>query len=105
MVIERADVLLALVAVYAVLSVVALVLYRVDKRAAQRGAWRTRESTLHLVALLGGWPGALAGRRLLRHKTRKQPFVRVLWLTVAANVAGSAALVLAAPYVLGSASG
>ncbi|GAA4087227.1 DUF1294 domain-containing protein [Nocardioides kongjuensis] len=105
MVIERTDVLLGLAAAYVVLSLVALVLYRADKRAAQRGEWRTRESTLHLVALLGGWPGALAGRRLFRHKTRKQPFVAVLWLTVATNCAGSLVLLLAAPYGLGSISG
>ena len=100
MVIERTDVLVALAAAYAGLSLVALVLYRADKRAAQRGEWRTRESTLHLVALLGGWPGALAGRRLFRHKTRKQPFVTVLWLTVVTNCAGAAVLLLAAPYGL-----
>ncbi|TQK69226.1 MULTISPECIES: DUF1294 domain-containing protein [unclassified Nocardioides] len=102
MVIERADVLLTLAATYGVLSLVALVLYRADKRAAQDGEWRTRESTLHLVALLGGWPGALAGRRLFRHKTRKQPFVTVLWLTVVTNVAGAATLLLAAPVDLGA---
>ena len=26
------------------------------------------------MALVGGSPGAYAGRRLFRHKTRKQPF-------------------------------
>ncbi|MBM7516799.1 DUF1294 domain-containing protein [Nocardioides nitrophenolicus] len=84
--------LLALAASYVVLSVVSLALYGADKRAARRGTWRTRESTLHLVALAGGWPGALAGRRLFHHKTRKQPFVAVLWLTVVLNCAGVAAL-------------
>jgi uncharacterized membrane protein YsdA (DUF1294 family) len=103
--IERTDVLLALAAAYVLLSLVALVLYRADKRAAQRGAWRTRESTLHLVALLGGWPGALAGRRLFRHKTRKQPFVTVLWLTVVTNCAGALVLLLAAPYAVGGLAG
>jgi uncharacterized membrane protein YsdA (DUF1294 family) len=104
-VIERADVLLTLAATYGVLSLVALVLYRADKRAAQDGEWRTRESTLHLVALLGGWPGALAGRRLFRHKTRKQPFVTVLWLTVATNCAGALVLLLSAPYAVGGLAG
>lgn len=102
MVIERTDVLLAAASAYVALSLVAFVLYRADKRAAQRGAWRTRESTLHLVALLGGWPGALAGRRVFRHKTRKQPFVTVLWLTVLANCAVVAWLFVTAPLDLGS---
>ncbi len=100
MVIERTDVALAMAGAYAALSLFALVLYRADKRAAQRGQWRTHESTLHVVALLGGWPGALAGRRLFRHKTRKQPFVTVLWLTVVTNCAGVAVLLLAAPFTV-----
>jgi uncharacterized membrane protein YsdA (DUF1294 family) len=95
-VIERGDVLLALATASVLLSLVALFLYRADKRAAQRGTWRTRESTLHLVALLGGWPGALVGRRLFRHKTRKQPFVTILWLTVVAHCAGAVSLLVAA---------
>jgi uncharacterized membrane protein YsdA (DUF1294 family) len=45
-----------------------------DKRQAQMGARRTRESTLLWMAFLGGTPGAYCGRRLFRHKTRKQPF-------------------------------
>lgn len=38
------------------MSLVAVVLYRRDKSAALRGAWRTPESTLHVVSVLGGWP-------------------------------------------------
>ena len=45
------------------------------------------ESTLHLLDLACGWPGGLAARHLLRHKTRKQPFRAVFWLTVVANCA------------------
>jgi uncharacterized membrane protein YsdA (DUF1294 family) len=48
-----------------------------DKQAARNNAWRVSESTLLLLALAGGGPGAFAGQRLLRHKTRRQPF-RVL---------------------------
>jgi len=77
---------LALVAWYAVASVAAFVMYGRDKAAAEQGRWRTPELTLHLVALAGGWPGALLGQRVFRHKTRKQPFRAIFWLTVVANL-------------------
>ena len=62
-------------------------LYRHDKRAAQGGRTRTRERTLHLVDLLGGWPGGLLAQDRLRHKTRKGAFQLVFWATVALNCA------------------
>lgn len=70
---------------YAVFSVIAYVAYAVDKRAAERGTWRTKEATLHLLALLGGWPGALIAQRVFRHKTRKASFQAVYWTTVGLN--------------------
>ncbi|MCW2867562.1 MAG: DNA-binding protein [Marmoricola sp.] len=79
---------------YLATSVLTAGAYGVDKAAAQQGAWRTRESTLHLLALLGGWPGALLARQAWHHKTVKQPFVTVLWLTVALNGAALAAYAL-----------
>lgn len=60
--------------------------YALDKAAARRGGRRVPEATLHLLALCGGWPGALLARRLLRHKTAKFGFTLGLWLTVAANL-------------------
>jgi len=41
---------------------------------------------LHLLSLLGGWPGALIGQGLFRHKTSKQSFQFMFWLTVAINI-------------------
>ena len=70
---------------YAVLSFALFLLYGADKSAAQRGSRRTPEATLHVVALLGGWPGGLVARQMFHHKTRKQPFVTVFWCTVALN--------------------
>ena len=75
------------------LSLLAYFMYWVDKSAAQRGGKRTPESTLHLASLAGGWPGALIAQQQFRHKTIKQPFQSVFWVTVALNVAAVAWLV------------
>lgn len=69
------------------MSVLTFAVYALDKSAAQQGRWRTREQTLHLLAFAGGWPGAMAAQRLLRHKSRKASFRAVFWFTVVANVA------------------
>lgn len=45
-----------------------------DKKFAESGARRIAESTLLGWALLGGAAGSFAASRLVRHKTRKQPF-------------------------------
>ena len=71
--------------VYVVMSGVAIFMYAFDKSAAERGRRRTPENTLHLVALLGGWPGAFLAQDLFRHKSRKVEFQVVFWMTVLAN--------------------
>ncbi|GHA03365.1 DNA-binding protein [Arenicella chitinivorans] len=63
-------------------SVVNYLVYWQDKRAAQLNLWRTREKTLHLLALFGGWPGALFAQRQLRHKSRKTRFQIIFWVSV-----------------------
>ena len=78
---------------YAGLSVVTFALYAKDKAAARHDEPRTPEDTLHTLALLGGWPGALYARQLFRHKSSKRSFSRVFWLTVVLNVAALAWLV------------
>ena len=70
---------------YMVASLITFIVYAVDKSAAQKGAWRTQESTLHLLSLVGGWPGALLAQQKLRHKSKKQSFRTVFWLTVLLN--------------------
>lgn len=72
---------------YLAVSLLTFVMYALDKAAARRDTWRTRESTLHLLALLGGWPGALIAQQKLRHKTSKSAFRLVCWLTVVLNCA------------------
>ena len=69
----------------AALSLLTYVVYAVDKGAAQRNDQRIPEKNLHLLALLGGWPGALLAQQHLRHKSIKQPFQKVFWFTVVMN--------------------
>lgn len=76
-----------LLGLYGFFSTMLFVVYGADKSAARTGRWRTPEATLHLLALLGGWPGGLIAQRVYRHKTKKQPFQFVFWCTVTLNCA------------------
>ena len=58
----------------AVVNLAAFALMGVDKRRAERGAWRIPERTLFLPAILGGSPGAILGMQMFRHKTRHRQF-------------------------------
>ena len=67
-------------------SVVCFAAYALDKSAAQSHRRRTREDTLLLLGLVGGWPGAILAQQWLRHKSTKESFRGAFWLSVAANV-------------------
>lgn len=71
--------------VYIVTSLVAYLAYASDKSAAQQGRWRIKEDHLHLLGLIGGWPGALFAQKTLRHKNRKASFQTMFWTTVVLN--------------------
>ncbi len=71
-----------LATVFAALSLLAFAAYARDKRAARLQARRTPESALHVLELLGGWPGALLAQRALRHKNRKLSFQWAFWACV-----------------------
>lgn len=73
-------------AVYPIASALSFLAYRADKNAARRGAWRIPEQTLHLIDLVGGWPGGLMAQQRYHHKTIKQPFQTLFWLSVVANL-------------------
>ena len=81
---------------YAGLSIVTFLTYWQDKWAAQKGNWRTPEKTLQMLALAGGWPGAVLAQQWLRHKSSKTSFQLQFWCMVLLNVAG--VLWLLSPY-------
>ncbi len=45
-----------------------------DKKKAEKGAWRISEHTLLMIALLGGSIGSIIGMYKFRHKTQKPRF-------------------------------
>lgn len=65
-----------------VLSILALLVYRDDKRRAEVGIRRIPESTLHLLELAGGWPGAFLAQRMFRHKISKSSHQLAFWVVV-----------------------
>jgi uncharacterized membrane protein YsdA (DUF1294 family) len=79
--------------IYVVVSIVCFGVYAVDKAAAKAGRWRTSESTLLLLGLACGWPGAMLAQALLRHKASKASFRARFSATVALNIAVFAYLV------------
>ena len=42
--------------------------------------------TLHLLSLCGGWTGAMLAQQGLRHKSQKQPFRLIFWITIFINL-------------------
>ena len=65
-----------------ILNLLTFWVYWNDKHAAQTGRWRTKENTLHLFGVLGGWPGAWFAHQILRHKSRKVEFRMTYWGTL-----------------------
>ncbi|KAF3051536.1 hypothetical protein E8E11_008591 [Didymella keratinophila] len=57
-------------------------IYGYDKMQARNLEWRVSEWTLHLLGLLGGWPGALVGMHFFQHKTQKTKFLVPFWMIV-----------------------
>jgi uncharacterized membrane protein YsdA (DUF1294 family)/cold shock CspA family protein len=71
--------------VYLIASTITFMAYGFDKSAAMNDRRRTPESTLHLLSVLGGWPGALVAQQMFHHKSRKVEFRTIFWLTVVLN--------------------
>ena len=74
-----------LLSFYSIASLTTFLVYWWDKHKAKNGKWRTPENTLHILSLIGGWPGALIAQQSLRHKSTKKSFRIVFWLTSIIN--------------------
>ena len=68
-----------------IINAAGFLLMLVDKWKAKKNRWRVRESTLLIVAALGGSIGSLAGMYLFRHKTQHLKFTLGIPLILAAQ--------------------
>ena len=67
---------ITLIIVYlAVINFISFIVMGVDKHKARKRAWRIPESTLFVLALIGGSIGSIAGMHLFHHKTRHWYFL------------------------------
>ena len=60
---------------FIVINIIAMIVTTFDKYRAVHQGWRVKESTLLLIAALGGSPAMLLTMLLIRHKTRHVKFM------------------------------
>ena len=76
-----------------ILNAVGFLLMLIDKKKAQLGRWRIRESTLMTVAVLGGSIGSLMGMKLFRHKTKHLKFILGIPVILALQIMAAVILI------------
>jgi len=82
----------AYIALYlAAISLLAVVLTLRDKRAAKKKKWRVHESTLLLIAALGGSVAMLLTMHIIRHKTKHSKFMVGIPVIIALQIAAAIA--------------
>ena len=59
---------------FIVINIITFLAMFVDKKKAQKGSWRIKETTLFALVSLGGGIGGIAGMYAFRHKTKKLYF-------------------------------
>ena len=85
---------LAVLTTLAIINLLTFYIYMLDKNAAETGEWRVTEKQLHVLALVGGWPGAWFAQRVFNHKTSKTSFQMTYWATVALHMTALVAWLL-----------
>jgi uncharacterized membrane protein YsdA (DUF1294 family) len=77
---------------FIIINLITIYIYKYDKTNAELNGpskelkyTRISERTLHILSLLGGWPGALIAQQYFRHKTIKQPFQYIFIKSVVIN--------------------
>ena len=60
---------------FIVINLTVFAMMGIDKRKAVKKLWRIPESTLFVIAIIGGSIGSIIGMRIFHHKTRHWYFV------------------------------
>ncbi|WP_455854634.1 DUF1294 domain-containing protein [Ensifer canadensis] len=82
------------------INVTTFCLFWYDKHAARSGWRRIRERALLQSAFFGGSIGAMAGRQVFRHKTRKEPFrTRLILIVQFQMIVAAACAIFASGYL------
>ncbi|MDD2972533.1 MAG: DUF1294 domain-containing protein [Lachnospiraceae bacterium] len=67
---------MSLIIIYlSVVNIIGFGIMGIDKFKAKKGLWRIPESTLFIIAIIGGSAGSILGMYTFRHKTRHWYFV------------------------------
>ena len=69
------------------INIITFFIYGIDKLKAKKGKWRIPESTLLLLAIIGGSIGAWLGIKVWHHKTLHKKFKYGIPLIVIAQIA------------------
>ncbi|MBQ3791883.1 MAG: DUF1294 domain-containing protein [Clostridia bacterium] len=77
-----------------VMSLIALIAFLIDKKKAIDSDRRIEEKTLLALCVFGGGVGALIGRNIARHKTKKFYFTLIILVSVVSQL-GLAAVFIA----------
>lgn len=74
---------LGFIVVCLIFSIAAYIQLLRDKKKAQNEQYRISELSLHILELLGGWPGSFLAQKRFRHKTIKLSYQAIFWSIVA----------------------
>lgn len=71
------------------LSLITFFAYKIDKKKAIKGKWRTKEKVLLLLSFLGGAYGGYLAMIIFRHKTKAEHwyFSTINWLGIIIHTA------------------
>lgn len=68
------DYIVYIIGAFIALNIITFLTFGLDKLKAKKGKWRIPESTLLIMAIIGGSIGAYLGMKVWRHKTMHKKF-------------------------------